>query len=85
MMQLHTNDLIGFIGVAILLLAFLLNLLGKVSKDGLTYILMNALGGGLSCLASYLINYLPFVILEGTWMLVSILALVKMLSKRKMA
>ena len=85
MMQLHTNDLIGFIGVAILLVAFLLNLLGKISREGWLYILMNTTGGGLACLASWLINYLPFVILEGTWMLVSILALVKMLSKRKMA
>lgn len=82
-MQLHTNDLVGFIGVTILLLAFLLNLLGSISKDGWLYILMNATGGGLACLASWLINYVPFVILEGTWMLVSILALAKMLLKRK--
>jgi len=82
-MQLHTNDLIGFIGVTMLLLAFLLNLLGRISKDGWLYILLNATGAGLACLASWLINYLPFVILEGTWMLVSILALAKMLSKRK--
>jgi len=82
-MQLHTNDLIGFIGVTILLLAFLLNLLGRISKDGWLYILLNTTGAGLACLASWLINYLPFVILEGTWMLVSILALAKMLSKRK--
>jgi len=82
-MQLHTNDLIGFIGVTMLLLAFLLNLLGRISKDGWLYILLNATGAGLACLASWLINYLPFVILEGTWMLVSILALAKMLSKRE--
>ena len=82
-MQLHTNDLIGFIGVTILLLAFLLNLLGRISKDGWLYVLLNATGAGLACLASWLINYLPFVILEGTWMLVSILALAKMLSKRE--
>ena len=82
-MQLHTNDLIGFIGVTILLLAFLLNLLGRISKDGWLYILLNTTGAGLACLASWLINYLPFVILEGTWMLVSILALAKMLLKRQ--
>lgn len=79
-MELHTNDIIGFIGVAILLAAFLLNLLGKISKDGLPYILLNIIGAGLACLASYLINYLPFVVLEGTWMLVSIIALVKKLT-----
>jgi len=77
-MHFTINDLLGFTGVAILLAAYLLNLLGKISKNGLLYILMNAAGGGLACLASYLINYLPFVILEGTWMLVSIIALVKL-------
>ena len=62
-MELTINDWIGFVGVAILLLAFLLNLMGKLSKDGLTYILLNIVGAGLACLASWLINYITFVIL----------------------
>jgi len=76
---LNTNDLIGFCGVAILLLAFLLNLAGKISKDGLLYILLNIIGAGLACLASWLIRYIPFVILEASWTLVSVGALVKLL------
>jgi len=59
-----------------LLIAFLLNLAGKLQKDSLAYILMNIIGAGLACLASYLIHYIPFVILEGTWTVVSIGALV---------
>ncbi|MFT3932462.1 MAG: hypothetical protein QM726_02510 [Chitinophagaceae bacterium] len=82
---MHTNDLIGFIGVAILLAAFLLNLIGKISKDGLPYMLLNILGAGLACYASFLINYMPFVILEGTWMLVSVFALIKLLTAKKTA
>lgn len=76
-MHLTINDWIGFFGVTILLLAFLLNLAGKISKNGLLYILLNIAGAGLACLASYLISYLPFVILEGTWCLVSLLALIR--------
>jgi hypothetical protein len=75
-MQLNTNDWIGFIGVAILLVAFLMNLLNKMDKDGLIYIVLNIVGAGLACVASLLINYLPFVILEGTWTVVSIIALI---------
>jgi hypothetical protein len=75
-MHLTTNDWIGSIGVAILLVAFLLNLAGKISRDGLPYILLNIVGAGLSCLASWLINYMPFVILEATWTLVSFIALI---------
>ena len=76
-MHLSINDWIGFFGVTILLLAFLLNLAGKISKDGLLYILLNIIGAGLACLASWLIDYLPFVILEATWTLVSVAALIQ--------
>ena len=76
-MHLSFNDYIGFAGVLILLVAFLLNLSGKLSKDALTYILLNTIGAGLASLASYLIHYLPFVILEGSWTLVSLYALIR--------
>jgi len=82
-MQLSVNDYIGFAGVFILLIAFLFNLTGKWSKDGLPYILLNVFGAGLACFASYLIHYLPFVILEGTWTLVSAAALIKYLSNSR--
>jgi len=80
-MTLNLNDWIGFTGVAILLLAFLLNLLKKISSNSLPYIVMNIIGAGLACLASWLINYIPFVVLEGTWMLVSIIALINYFRK----
>ncbi len=76
-MQLSVNDYIGFAGVFILLIAYLLNLMGKIGKDSFLYIGLNVIGGGLACLASYLIHYIPFVILEGTWTVVSAAALVK--------
>ena len=76
-MQLTVNDYIGFAGVFILLVAFLFNLTGKMDKDGLLYLTLNVLGAGLACFASYLIHYLPFVLLEGTWTAVSAVALVK--------
>lgn len=80
-MHLTTNDWVGLAGVTMLLVAFFLNLWGKISKDGLTYILMNIFGAGLACLASWLINYLPFVILEGTWALVSVAGLIRYLKR----
>jgi hypothetical protein len=76
-MHLTFNDWIGSIGVFILLLAFLLNLAGRISKNGLVYIVLNIVGAGMACLASWLINYLPFVVLEATWTLVSIGALIR--------
>jgi len=64
-----------------LLLAFLLNLVKKISSNSLPYIIMNIVGAGLACLASWMIDYLPFVILEGTWTVVSVFALVGYLRK----
>ncbi len=76
-MHLTIADIIGSVGVFILLLAFVLNLLNKLSKENLFYILMNVIGGALACFASYLILYVPFIILEGVWTLVSVIALAR--------
>ena len=81
-MHLTLNDWIGAIGVAILLLAFLLNLLKRISSNSLPYILMNIIGAGMACIASWLIDYMPFVVLEAVWTLVSIVALFNYFRKR---
>lgn len=72
---INVNDWIGFSGVCILLIAYLLQLRNLIGKDSVWYVWMNIVGAGLSCLASILIHYLPFIILEATWMLVSVAAL----------
>jgi hypothetical protein len=72
--------ILGSFGVTLLLLAFFLNLFKLVSQDSRTYILLNILGAGISCYASYLIRYTPFIILEAVWCLVAMTALFK--SKR---
>ena len=41
---------------------------GMVAR-GRLYILLNIIGSGLSCYASVLIRYWPFVVLEGCWVL----------------
>ena len=68
---------LGSFGVTLLLLAFFLNLFKIVTQDSRTYILLNILGAGISCYASYLIRYTPFIILEAVWCLVAVAALFK--------
>ena len=41
------------------------------------YYVLNIIGAALACYASFLLNYWPFVILEGAWTLVSIYGLMK--------
>ena len=76
-MPMTLTDWIGFTGVALLLAAFFLNLLGVVQKESLVYLLLNLVGAAIACLASVLLKYLPFVILEGCWTLVSAYGLLK--------
>lgn len=73
------TDTMGFIGVTILLIAYFLNLTDKIGKDSLLYLQMNFVGTGLACLASVLMNYLPFIILEGCWTIVSAYGILKYL------
>ena len=81
-MQFSLGEILGSVGVAILLLAFLMNLLKKWPQDSLPYILLNIIGAGLACTSSVVIHFWPFIILEATWTSVSILALVKYFKRR---
>ncbi|MFD0766444.1 hypothetical protein ACFQZI_16400 [Mucilaginibacter lutimaris] len=64
---MKASDIIASVGVIILLIAFLLNMYKKISAQGRIYTAMNFLGAGICCFSSYLIDFYPFVVLEGVW------------------
>ncbi len=68
---------VGSAGVTLLLIAFLLNLMKLLRSDGWSYLALNVAGAGLACYSSYLISFMPFVILEGTWTAVTAAAVAK--------
>ena len=70
-------DWFGFVGVFQILLAYFLNVTKKVNTNNLVFILLNLVGASFACLASILLNYIPFVILEGIWAVVSFYSLIK--------
>ncbi|MBK8087493.1 MAG: hypothetical protein IPK31_05870 [Chitinophagaceae bacterium] len=76
------NDLIGTIGVGLILFAYFLSTARLLKPDSKLFYLLNIIGALLACYASYLISYLPFVILEGTWTLVSVYGLMKSMKIR---
>ena len=71
------NDIIGSLGVGLILIAYFLNTEKLLPKDEKLFFVLNIIGASLACYASLLINYWPFVILEGTWTLVSIYGLMR--------
>jgi hypothetical protein len=76
-MNMTTSEWVGALGVALLLLAFGLNLFGWLSRASRHYQGLNVLGAGLACYASWRIDFFPFVVLEGTWALVALAALLR--------
>ncbi len=78
---MNTNDIIGTLGVFIILLAYFLNNFSFIKQNGTLYFILNVVGASIACYTSYLINYIPFVILEGTWAVVSLMGLIQNLKK----
>ena len=83
--DLSASEILGTTGVSMLLIAFFLNLFGLIRRSSLNYLLLNLAGGGLACYASYLIDFFPFVILEGTWTGVALVGLVNFMRRRAAA
>ena len=74
---MNYENIIGIIGVGLILMAYFLHTSRYIPNNGKLYYVLNIIGAALACYASYLIGYLPFIILEGTWTLVSIYGLMK--------
>ena len=79
--QMNNIDWIGFIGVFQILLAYILNVIKKIKNTDLTFILLNLVGASMACFASILMEYIPFIILEGVWTFVSLISLIKYKTK----
>ena len=68
---------IGFVGVSLLLAAFFSNLFRLIRAEALVYIALNLIGAALACYSSFLIGFMPFVLLEGCWAIVAAVALLR--------
>jgi hypothetical protein len=80
---MHYNDWIGTAGVGLILLAYFSSTFKMIGSQTRLYYLLNFVGAALACYASFLIDYLPFVILEATWALVSLVALLRTVPAEK--
>ncbi len=78
---MNTTDIIGTVGVSLILIAYFLNIFSLIQKDGILFFVLNILGGAIACFSSYLIRFWPFVVLEGTWAIISVIGLLKSIKK----
>jgi len=76
-------DIINSIGVFLILAAFFLQTFHYLKASSRWYLVLNAVGSALACYGSILIDSIPFVVMEGTWCVVSIIGLLRSFSPRR--
>ena len=76
-----SGEIVGTLGVSLLLIGFALNLANKLSASSVAYLSMNIIGAALAGISSYMIAFWPFVILEGVWTISSFIMLIRTLKK----
>ena len=82
-MNFHLSDLVGFIGVLLIVVAYLLLQLDKLPSSSPSYPLLNA-GGALLIIVSLIFKFnLSAFIVEVFWFLISLLGLTRALISRK--
>lgn len=82
-MDFHFFDLAGFIGVVLIIVAYLLLQLEKLPSTSPSYSLLNA-GGALLIMFSLIFAFnLSAFIVEAFWFLISLLGVWRSLSARK--
>jgi hypothetical protein len=74
---MKTSDLVATVGVGLLLIAFFLQALKIIKAEDPMYALLNLFGAAIAGYSSWMIGFIPFVILEAVWVFVAVFSLFK--------
>ena len=80
---LNTTTIIGVCGATIILIAFILNELNKLSSNDFIYDFLNFVGSLLLVIYAYLLWSIPFFVLNMVWCLVSFRDILSKKNERK--
>ncbi len=75
-------DVIGTLGVAVIIITYVLLQIERVRSDQLIYSLLNAAGAALILVSLYFDFNLPSVVVEFFWLLISLFGIGKYLWRR---
>ena len=76
-------DIIGTVGVATIVLTYILLQIERLRSDQLAYSLLNGIGAALILVSLYYDYNLPSVIVEAFWLVISIFGIVKYVLRRR--
>ena len=82
-LTMETADLIATLGVSLLLIAFFLQSFKFIKPESYVYYLLNLFGAAIAGYASWLIPFIPFVILEAVWSVVALFGLLNLYRSQK--
>jgi hypothetical protein len=75
-------DILGTLGVGVIVLTYVLLQLGRVRSDQLAYSALNAVGAALILISLYYAFNLPSFIVEFFWLVISLFGIGKYLLRR---
>ncbi len=78
-------SIIGMVGAGMILLAYLLLQMGKMTTEGLWYTVVNLVGSLMILFSLFFDFNLPALFIEVVWITVSVVALVRLFIKRRRA
>ena len=76
-------DILGTLGVAVIILTYALLQLGKIRSEQVQYSLLNAVGASLILVSLYFEFNFPSVVVEIFWLLISLFGIGKYLLRQK--
>ena len=76
-------DILGTLGVGVIVLTYILLQTERVRSDQLSYSLMNAIGAALILISLYFDFNLPSVVVEVFWLLISLFGIGKYFARQK--
>lgn len=82
-MDYNWFDLVGIVGVLLMVVAYLLLQLEKLSGSAVSYLLLNAAGAVLVMISLLFRFNLPAFLMEAFWLLISLYGLAKPLFSRR--
>lgn len=77
------EQLIQVFGSLLILGAFAAAQFGRLAQDALSYLMVNALGSGILAVLALREHQWGFLLLEGTWCVVSIVGLIRLAGRRR--